>query len=379
MMRVASIVRAPLPHPMAHSLHAVSVAQAMADQGHDVTLLVPRGRPPDFVGRLPEPFTFYGVRRVFRIRRIPSVQVRMLHRSFELAAALTARVGNYDICYVNGCARAAFYACRLGLPTVYHAHGYQRTTRGTRLLDRLVRQRCLRRIVANTRALATMIQTRHEPACDVRVVYNGADPAAFGRLDILEARRRLGMEPNGRIACYLGHLYEGRGVEEILQVSIAMPHVRFLIVGGIGPQVQHVRSAWAGRLGRNVTFTGFVTHERVPAYMAAADVLLMPYTTRTLSYGSVDTTAIMNPMKMFEYMAAGRAIVATRLPAILEILDHDLAMLVDPGNAASLQQGIARVLEDDPLRQKLANNARKAAVCRYSWEAHARAILEALP
>ncbi len=102
----------------------------------------------------------------------------------------------------------------------------------------------------------------------------------------------------------------------------------------------------------------------------------MPYTSKTTVYGAVDTTAVMNPMKMFEYMAAGRATVATRLPAILEVLHDDLAVLVDPDRPDSVPAALQRLLDDDGLRERLASNAREAAVSRHSWGAHAKTILE---
>jgi glycosyltransferase involved in cell wall biosynthesis len=83
----------------------------------------------------------------------------------------------------------------------------------------------------------------------------------------------------------------------------------------------------------------------------------------------------MSPLKMFEYMAAGRPIVATDFPVVREVLrDGETAVLVPPDNAEALGEGIQRVLVSPGLCQRVARGARDAAQ-GYSWNARARTIL----
>ena len=72
---------------------------------------------------------------------------------------------------------------------------------------------------------------------------------------------------------------------------------RVLLVGGLPADVERLRERMAGRMPHNVEILGFVPREQVPQFLSAADVLVMPYTTKTLVYAGVDTTAVMNPMK----------------------------------------------------------------------------------
>jgi glycosyltransferase involved in cell wall biosynthesis len=128
-----------------------------------------------------------------------------------------------------------------------------------------------------------------------------------------------------------------------------------------------------------VSLTGFVPRQDVPAYLAAADVLAMPYTSKTLVYAGIETTAVMNPMKMFEYMATGRAIVGTKLPAVAEVLrDGETALLVEPDSAEALRAGIARLVADRSLAERLGKAAQTEARERHSWTAHVHQILDGL-
>jgi glycosyltransferase involved in cell wall biosynthesis len=122
-----------------------------------------------------------------------------------------------------------------------------------------------------------------------------------------------------------------------------------------------------------LTFRDRIAHAEVPTLLRALDVCVMPFP---------DTPHYrhdMSPLKMFEYMAAGRAILATDLPSVREVLvDGESALLVPPGDAPALARGMCRLLADADLRERLGVRAR-AEAARYSWDARARRLLEGLP
>jgi glycosyltransferase involved in cell wall biosynthesis len=125
----------------------------------------------------------------------------------------------------------------------------------------------------------------------------------------------------------------------------------------------------------NVTFTGFVPNIDLPRYLAAADVLLMPYARSILgSSGSADSAAVASPMKMFEYMAAGRAILTSDLPVIREVLDESFAAFAPPEDAPAWTAALQSLLADPARRAVLASNARRE-VEKYTWLARAQKIL----
>jgi glycosyltransferase involved in cell wall biosynthesis len=144
------------------------------------------------------------------------------------------------------------------------------------------------------------------------------------------------------------------------------------MVGGRAEDIGRLKSIAEGlNLLERVRFVGQVANRDVPAYLWAADVLAMPYTSRT------PTVRYMSPLKMFEYMAAGRPIVATDFPVVREVLrDGQTALLVQPDSSQALREVLQRALSDPSLQQRLAGAAREAAKA-YSWERRAQRILAA--
>ena len=111
----------------------------------------------------------------------------------------------------------------------------------------------------------------------------------------------------------------------------------------------------------------------MPALLDACDILIAPHV--PLADGS---DFFGSPTKIFEYMAMGKAIVASRLGQIGEVLSHEeTALLVEPGNVNELAAAIGRLVESDALRERLGPAARDAAVKNHTWGHNARRVLEA--
>jgi glycosyltransferase involved in cell wall biosynthesis len=198
-----------------------------------------------------------------------------------------------------------------------------------------------------------------------------------------EARRQLNLKENVTVG-FTGHIYPGRGAELLFELARQMPTVNFLWVGGTPELVEFWRGKLNEALITNVTMTGFVQHERIPNYQAASDILLMPYSRSISASSGQDIAEVINPMKMFEYMASGRAIVSADLPSIREILNEKNSVLCEPVNSGIKEQelgirnwkiAIESLLADDPRRQMLANQARKD-VERFTWVEREKRVME---
>jgi len=173
-----------------------------------------------------------------------------------------------------------------------------------------------------------------------------------------------------------GHLYAGRGAELFLELAESLPQAQFIWVGGRPEDVD----SWKKRAkSGNVTFTGFVPNRDLPLYQAAADILLMPYSRSIMgSSGTADSAAVASPMKMFEYMAAGRAIVSADLPVIREVLNEENAVFCKPDDVGDWRLVIESLLEDEAQRQQLGEQARRD-VQGYTWVARAQRIMNGFP
>jgi glycosyltransferase involved in cell wall biosynthesis len=210
---------------------------------------------------------------------------------------------------------------------------------------------------------------------DVVIAPNGVELERFASLpDPERARQTLGLREAPTVLC-AGHLYAGRGADLFLALAESTPRASFVWVGGRPDDVQEWSGKAQARGLTNVTFLGFVPNVELPRYLAAADVLLMPYARSIFgSSGSADSAAVASPMKMFEYMAAGRAILTSDLPVIREVLDDSSAVFCEPGDVAAWTSALKSLLDDPARRQSLAPNARRN-VEQYTWLARAQKIL----
>lgn len=191
-----------------------------------------------------------------------------------------------------------------------------------------------------------------------------------------EVRREIGISDSEVLAGFVGTFGPWHGVVQLAEAIKLIPanvRVRFIFVGSgsLRDQVEGILKAEVE--ARRVIFTGAVEHERVPALLDACDIVVAPHV--PLADGS---DFFGSPTKIFEYMAMGKAIVASRLGQIGEVLsDEETALLVEPGNVSELAAALVRVTESSELCARLGPNARAAAVKNHTWRHNARRVLEA--
>jgi glycosyltransferase involved in cell wall biosynthesis len=189
------------------------------------------------------------------------------------------------------------------------------------------------------------------------------------------ARRELGIAEDETVAGFVGTFGPWHGVLTLAQAIALMPNdakVRFLLIGAgrFRDEVEQIICD-AGK-EKQVIFAGHVDHKKVPALLDACDMLLSPHV--PLEDGS---DFFGSPTKLFEYMAMGRGIVASRLGQIGDVLvDEDTALLVEPGNVAELSSAILRLADSPELRARLGAAARAAAVERHTWKRNAQRVID---
>src|SRR5262249_7477017 len=213
----------------------------------------------------------------------------------------------------------------------------------------------------------------------VTVLTNAADPNLFhpGR-EASRLRRDLGWEAQFVIG-FVGSMKNWHGVPILLEVlqllGGAQSQFRMLLVGS-GPTIPALQEEIRRRhLEGAVHLTGAVPHETVAELVAAMDVAAAPY--------APDADGYFSPVKLFEYMAMARPVVAARVGQVEEILEHGrTGWLYAPGNADELARIIQSLATDRPLRQRVGAAAREQALVRHTWQYNARqvvAIPERLP
>ena len=385
-MRIRYFADIRFPIERANGVQTMETCHALARRGHQVHLVVrpDSARPPR------DPFAYYGLPDLpaLRIERCPVPAWPPARRAAYLAHAFARALGagGADVILTRDLALAAALLrlpARLHSPLVYESHGYAPSVSGE--LPQIVSGAAtasaakLGRLEANERrvwrhasgyvtitaALARELEKRFGPRTGLAVVADGARVSPVADFGL---RRRGGAETP--VVGYAGHLYPWKGADVLLRALQRLPGVGGLIVGGLPGEsdVARIRALASEIVPGRVRFAGQVEPPRVAALLREADVLVLPNTPSRVS------AAYTSPLKLFEYMASGRPIVASDLPSLREVLRHDdNAVLVEAGNAAALADAISRVLGDPALAARLAAAAHADAGA-FTWDRRAERL-----
>lgn len=220
-----------------------------------------------------------------------------------------------------------------------------------------------------TRVLRTHVAARGALAHRISVIPNGINLAHFSSApDTQTAKASFGWE-RALVLGFTGFVREWHGVDRVLRwmASGDAPASARLLIVGDGPArepLERLSSELA--LADRVCFTGVVSRDEVPRYVAAFDVALQP---AVVPYAS--------PLKLFEYLALGKAIVAPRQPNIEEVLDHEHnALLFDPAESGSIERTLSRLCRDGQLRERIgAAAAATIAQRNLTWDGNAQRVI----
>jgi glycosyltransferase involved in cell wall biosynthesis len=203
------------------------------------------------------------------------------------------------------------------------------------------------------------------------------DPARFSDAERLGLRDRYGIPHDAVLVTFVGTFGQWHGVDVLARTIrreaawARAAGVRFLLVGD-GLTMPAVRTVLDG-LSDIAVLAGLVAQDETPLYLAASDVLVSPHVP------NADGSAFFgSPTKLFEYMAAGKAIVASDLDQVGDVLRDGLAVLVRPGDETDLGRGLREAVGSPGLRTELGARARARALARHTWDDHVGAVIENL-
>jgi glycosyltransferase involved in cell wall biosynthesis len=184
-----------------------------------------------------------------------------------------------------------------------------------------------------------------------------------------EARILTSLPIDTKIALYTGSLSEDRKIENILFLANQNKDILFLVIGGSDKQINYYQNLSNSQGLENIEFLGHIPHNMIPNYLFSADILL------ALWSSEVPTINFCSPLKVFEYMAAGRLILAHSFPTIKEILVDGLnAYLANPNDLNDLDKNFKQAL-NDKNEKIISNMARKDAFEKYSWSVRTNIIV----
>lgn len=390
----------------------MKMCEAFQNAGADVVFLYPR-RQNNFKENI---FSFYGVKKIFKVKKLFSLDLLRLKflGSFPYiisAASFYFSVFFYVLFNLRGYKYVLtrdFYGAAVfklfGKKVIFDVHSFPARPGFSfkfflKLNDKFI---------VITEGLKKELVNFNIVAEKIFVLPDGVDLEKFNvKLNKEEVRKKLGLPQDKKLVMYTGHLYEWKGANMLLEVASNFQFPRlpspegeanggraisnfqtnskfqnsnyekeniasilFIFVGGTDKDIERFKEKVKKENLNNVLVAGRKPYNEIPLWLKAADVLVLP------NSGREKLSALYtSPLKMFEYMAVGKPIVASALPSIQEILNEQNAVLVEPDNPQALTQGIKKVLEDEALAEKITARAQKDAQ-EFSWGKRAKKVIK---
>lgn len=367
-----------LPSKKAHVIQQLNMSQAFATLGEDVQFVTLRngGKQPSWE----ELADHYGLTSEFGVRFVPALEENyrfsvpyvpnldhQVYTYWLLCAYLSRNLRSGDVLYSRNLYPTRFFLRilrTLGLgdeiSVWFEQHQIDRDTTAWfyEQLDGVV---CI-----SEGQKRELVRTRPIDPEKLLVAHDGADLNGYEGRSMEASRNQLSIDLDEKVVMYTGHLYPSKDVESFVRAAGDFDATCY-IVGGYSEDVSRIKSEID--IPENVTFTGFVPPSKVPIYQTAADVLVA-------TVAENPEMDYFSPLKLFEYMAAGKPIVVTRKPDYEEVLTHGVnALFVDPESSEDIANTVRTLLSDAQFRSDLGQRARQD-VRQYSWENRAKWILE---
>ncbi len=369
-----------LPTEKAYGIQIAKMCEAFASQDTDIILVYPfRKNQIEY-----DIFSYYSLNRNFKTKKIWAPDFYWPGKLDKVAVNIKSFISAIFVSFYAITQKADIIYSRDEWPLyflsffkknlVYEAH---RFSNSRRLFYRRFKNKKLKVVTITHYLKNDFVDFGFNPE-NILVAPDGVDLEEFD-IDISkgDARNRVGLPLDKKIVMYTGHLFEWKGADVLLETahSFQFPvssfqkekDILFVFVGGTEYDIKKFKEKAEGL--RNVLILGHKPHKDIPFYLKAADVLILPNSAKeeiSRSYTS--------PLKLFEYMASKKPIVASDLPSLQEVLNESNAVLVKPDDPEKLTDGIRKILNDSDLGNRISDKA-FSDVKNYTWVKRARGIL----
>ena len=371
-MKLSYFSSSTVPSRTANSVHVVKMAEALALTGAKVTLLA-RIRTADEIKAARDPYEFYGVDQVFSMTRIPWQRRSIFSAVTYALRGLAQILRDRPDLVVSRNMLGSWLASFAGFAVIHEAHSPEHLEGKAKefLLRTMMRRKTFKGlIVISTPLKESFLESGLARGKPITVLPDGA--SVSGARDSEHLART---EPGPFVVGYAGSLYTGRGIELIVLIARSCPWAEFVVAGGDETFVDQLRSAHEDV--KNLTFLGHLAPSAVPQFLRGCSALVAPYQVDTSDAVGRNTATWMSPLKIFEYMAAGRPIVASDLPALKEVLRHgDNSLLVASGDVEAWAMTLRKIRDEPAWGEALAAAAYSEVKSDYSWKTRARRVIE---
>lgn len=370
-MKIIYIANARIPTEKAHGIQIMKMCESFVLHNMEAELVLPKR----FNKIKEDPFKYYGVKRNFKVKKLPCLDLVPLDKyighlgswiesiTFNLFVFPYILFKKADIIYTRDKFALPFVVFKKNL--VFEAHTFPKNYF---LYSPFLKR--LKKIIVITQNLKDFFTKKGIGADKILIASDGVDLEKFDIKETQqECRKRLGLVLDKKIILYTGHLYNWKGAQVLASsVEYLDPNILVYFIGGTKKDVKKFKTQNSSV--ENLIVTGHRPHREIPYWLKAADVLILP------NSGKQNISKYWtSPIKLFEYMASKRPIIASSLPSIREILNKNNAFLAEPDDPERLAEGIKNVLKNPNFSDKISNRAFQD-VQNYTWQKRAGEILK---
>jgi len=373
-MKISYIVNARIPTEKAHGYQIMKMCESFAERGAAVTLYTPNRRNSIKTN----PFEYYNLQKIFKIKKfscidllghLPVDRFWFLLQNFSYALNIAIHfilASRSRIIFTRDEISTAFLIL-LGFRPVYELHNWSENN----FILLYVVKRC-RRIVAISQGLRRELIDYGIDENKILVARDAVDLEQFDIPDKkAQYREELNLPIMDRIVLYTGHLYKWKGVYTLADAAQMLPDgYQVIFVGGTNLHIDKFKKYFEGLKIGNIKVIGHVPHELIPKYLKAADCLALPNSAKEKI-----SSEYTSPLKLFEYMASKRPIIASNLPSLREVLTDKSCFYFNPDDSGDLARVINKVLNNPKSAETISNQAFHD-VQNYTWDQRAKKILD---
>ncbi len=367
--KIIYVANTRLPTEMAHGLQIMKMCEAFVKNGAELELVVPLRFRISELGKR-DPFRYYRVEKIFKIKKIFCFDLTPLNRflgpfssltqalSFSFFVSMYLFFNRADIIYSRD-RFSLFFINKKNVVFEVHKIPKSLSLKGVDkiiTISRGIKHDLVKKGIKNK----------------ILVVPDAIDLEDF-RIEESkkECRRKLNLPANKKIVLYTGHLYKWKGVETLALASKFLgDDILVVIVGGIKWYLSNFKKFVKKNRLDNVLVLGHQDYSKIPYYLKAADCLVLTGTKK-----SKISRKYTSPMKMFEYMASRTVIAVSDLDSFKEVLNQNNSILVEPDNPRALAKRITQILNDSNSANKISKQAYKD-IQSYTWDNRAKEILK---
>ncbi len=370
-MKIKYITNVRIPTSRAQGYAVMKMCEEFSGLGVDLQLIVPNRTNNEGEN---DPFKYYGVKQNFNIKKVRSLDflggnevfgklfywTDML--SFLFSLWFSREISKGDVLYTRDYLVPLVFSGKSFICLEIH------DIPNSSVLFRLALKKTKLFFVLTSHIKNLLVEFGVSES-KIHIMPSGVDLNLFNnQVSTKEAREKLSLPQDKKMVVYTGHFYKWKGVDTLAKSARLLPEVLFVFVGGVDPELREFKNRH--RDVKNIIVLPFQPREVMPLYLKAGDVLVVPN-----SGESKISSDYTSPLKLFEYMASGRPVVASELPSIMEVLDEKTCVFAKPDREESFAFEINRVLSEPILAESISSNARKE-VEKYTWKKRAEEILK---